>query len=181
MADSQKQGWLASTRHCHSPHFNQRPAGCKVSLLVIHNISLPPGIFGGGFIDDLFSGCLDCSYDPYFNQLQGLEVSAHFMINRHGKVTQYVSTDDRAWHAGVSIFDGVENCNDFSIGIELEGTDTVNYTDEQYTALISLTKLLQQQYPLITNQRISGHSDIAPGRKTDPGIAFDWQRFLGAL
>lgn len=181
LSQPHKQGWLAHTRHCHSPHFNQRPIGCDVSLLVIHNISLPPGVFGGPFIDDLFSGCLDCSYDPFFNQLQGLEVSAHFMINRQGVVTQYVSTAERAWHAGISSFDGRENCNDFSIGIELEGTDTAPYADEQYAALIRLTKLLRQQYPLITKERITGHSDIAPGRKTDPGVAFDWQRFLSAL
>jgi len=171
----------AEFRQCPSPHFNQRPSGCDISLLVIHNISLPPGKFGGGFIDDLFQGCLDCSVDPYFEQLQGLEVSAHFMISRDGEVTQYVDTAQRAWHAGLSTFEGIKNCNDFSIGIELEGTDTTPFTSEQYSALISLTKSLQQQYPLITKQRITGHSDIAPGRKTDPGEAFDWQRFISAV
>jgi len=176
-----KSAWGDEVRQCPSPHFNQRPCGCDISLLVIHNISLPPGIFGEPYIDALFQGTLDCSADPFFAQLHGLEVSAHFMINRQGLITQYVATDDRAWHAGVSQFDGVSNCNDFSIGIEMEGTDTAPYTALQYDALSYLTKRLQHQYPLITNDRITGHCDIAPGRKTDPGEAFDWQRFKGAL
>jgi len=173
--------WLDEVRRCPSPHFNQRPCGCDISLLVIHNISLPPGVFGTSCIDDLFKGTLDCSADPFFEQLQGLEVSAHFMINRQGVVTQYVATGDRAWHAGVSEFGGVSNCNDFSIGIELEGTDTTPYTDVQYQSLAKLTAKLQQQYPLITKGRITGHCDIAPGRKTDPGQAFDWRRYKGML
>jgi len=148
---------------------------------VIHNISLPPGQFGGGFINQLFLGCLDCNYHPFFEQLQGLEVSAHFMISRDGQLTQYVSTAERAWHAGVSCFDTIANCNDYSIGIELEGTDTLAYTDVQYRSLTSLTKSIQRRYPLITTQRVTGHCDIAPGRKTDPGKIFDWQRFKSGL
>lgn len=176
-----RQGWLSGGRHCQSPHFNHRPSGCEVSLLVIHNISLPPGKFGASYIDDLFLGCIDCDADPFFKQLEGLEVSAHFMINRQGEITQYVSTDERAWHAGVSEFANVSNCNDYSIGIELEGTDTTPFSEQQYHSLVELTQLIQQAYPKITGERIVGHSDIAPGRKTDPGVAFDWQRFKTAL
>jgi len=176
-----RQGWFNDLRQCPSPHVNQRPAGSEVSLLVIHNISLPPGQFGGGYIDDLFSGSLDCSLDPYFEQLKGLQVSAHFMINRDGMVTQYVATEQRAWHAGVSSFEGVAQCNDCSIGIELEGTDSAPYTESQYKALAQLTQQIQRRYPLINSQRIVGHCDIAPVRKTDPGAAFDWSRYRGYL
>ncbi|PKF58527.1 1,6-anhydro-N-acetylmuramyl-L-alanine amidase AmpD [Alteromonadales bacterium alter-6D02] len=174
-------GWLTHTRHCPSPHFNQRPMGCAISLLVIHNISLPPGKFGGSFIDHLFQGTLDCNADPFFADLEGLRVSAHCMINRTGEVTQYVAFNERAWHAGVSSFEGMDNCNDYSIGIELEGTDTTPYTPAQYVTLATLTKKIQQAYPNITNHRITGHSDIAPGRKTDPGAAFDWGHFRELL
>lgn len=174
-------GWVQGVRYLPSPNFNQRPADTVIDLLVIHNISLPPGIFGGDHIDALFCNTLDCDADPYFDVLRDLQVSAHFFINRTGQVTQYVSLEDRAWHAGVSQWQGREQCNDFSIGIEMEGTDSLLYTDAQYAALTGLSRLLMQQCPAITPDRIVGHSDIAPGRKTDPGEAFDWVRFRAAL
>ncbi|WP_394129299.1 1,6-anhydro-N-acetylmuramyl-L-alanine amidase AmpD [Shewanella maritima] len=173
-------GWYNLASTCLSPHFNQRPDN-EVSLLVIHNISLPAGCFGLPYIDDLFKGCIDVSADPSFKELEGLTVSAHFLINREGAVTQYVSCDDRAWHAGVSQFESRENCNDFAIGIELEGTDDIAYTDEQYLSLTRLTQQLMLQYPMISLDRITGHCDIAPGRKTDPGDSFDWQRYRQSL
>jgi AmpD protein len=175
------ENWIQGIRWLPSPNFSARPANTNIDLLVIHNISLPPGQFGGDHVDALFCNTLDCDVDPYFDTLRDLCVSAHFFISRTGQVTQYVSLADRAWHAGVSQWDGREQCNDFSIGIELEGTDTTLYTDAQYTALTGLTQILQQQYPAITSERIVGHSDIAPGRKTDPGEAFDWLRFRAAL
>lgn len=152
-----------------------------VDLLVIHCISLPEGCYGTEHIQKLFTGCLDCTAHESFNDLQGLQVSAHFVIRRDGEVEQYVPVHKRAWHAGVSSFEGREGCNDFSIGIELEGTDHSSFSKKQYSALIALTKAIQQLYPQITRQRIVGHSDIAPGRKTDPGSAFDWKRYLDAL
>ncbi|HQQ74205.1 MAG TPA: 1,6-anhydro-N-acetylmuramyl-L-alanine amidase AmpD [Pseudomonadales bacterium] len=174
-------GWLQGIRTLPSPNCNARPSIAAIDLLVIHNISLPPGQFGGDHIDALFCNELDCDADPYFETLRDLCVSAHFFINRDGQVTQYVSLDDRAWHAGVSQWDGREQCNDFSIGIELEGTDNTSYTDAQYAALTGLARVLMLLYPAITLNRIVGHSDIAPGRKTDPGEAFDWLRFRAAL
>ncbi|MCL1128919.1 1,6-anhydro-N-acetylmuramyl-L-alanine amidase AmpD [Shewanella sairae] len=173
-------GWVTQARHCLSPHFNQRPFK-EVSLLVIHNISLPAGCFGLPYIEQLFLGKLDIEADNSFKELQGLEVSAHFLIRRDGELVQYVSCDDRAWHAGVSQYDNRQACNDFSIGIELEGTDDLPYSEAQYLRLVELTKSLMLSYPLITPARITGHSDIAPGRKTDPGSSFDWQRYKAAL
>ncbi|MGI2022889.1 1,6-anhydro-N-acetylmuramyl-L-alanine amidase AmpD [Shewanella glacialipiscicola] len=173
-------GWCDGALRCVSPHFNQRPLG-EVSLLVIHNISLPEGCFGLPYIDQLFQGCLDTDADASFAPLQGLQVSAHFLIRRNGERVQYVSCDDRAWHAGLSLYGERDNCNDFSIGIELEGTDTVPYTDEQYQSLIELTQALLLEYPLLTTDRIVGHCDIAPIRKTDPGQSFAWERYLGKL
>lgn len=175
------EGWLEGVVCCPSEHCNERPAGCDVSLLVIHNISLPPACFGGGFVQPFFTGQLDPSLHPYFAEIADLRVSAHFLIERDGTVTQFVSCDRRAWHAGASCYGGRENCNDFSIGIELEGTDETPYADAQYDALVSLTRVLQTAYPAITNHRITGHEFIAPGRKTDPGPAFDWRRYLQAL
>lgn len=169
-------GWLNQADIHRSPHFNQRPTG-EVSLLVIHNISLPAGCFGLPYIDDLFLGCLDTTAHESFGDLEGLRVSAHFLIRRDGEIVQYVSCDDRAWHAGVSQFNGRENCNDFAIGIELEGTDTEAYTEQQYTELKKLTLALMATYPMISEDNIVGHCDIAPGRKTDPGESFDWARF----
>ena len=165
--------WLTQVRHCPSPHFDERPNG-EVSLLVIHSISLPPGQFGGPYIDQLFMGTLDPKEDPYFEDIYQLRVSAHCLIRRSGEIVQYVPFDKRAWHAGLSCFAGRERCNDFAIGIELEGTDTGSFTSIQYHQLNQIIKLLQSHYPEITAQRIVGHSDIAPGRKTDPGIGFNW-------
>ena len=173
-------GWLASARRCVSPHFNARPNN-EVSLLVIHNISLPAGCFGLPHIDALFQGCLDLEADDSFSELNGLQVSAHFLIRRDGEIVQYVSCDDRAWHAAVSQFQGRENCNDFAIGIELEGTDFVAYTDAQYQQLTELTLEIMAQYPMINPTRIVGHCDIAPIRKTDPGESFDWRRYRDAI
>ena len=145
-----------------------------MSLLVIHNITLPPGQFGTQYITDLFLNQLDLSADPWFSNVEGLKVSAHFVIDRLGHLTQFVSCDDRAWHAGASSFQGREKCNDFSIGVELEGTDDLPFEDVQYERLVALTQCLRARYPLTA---ATGHSDIAPGRKTDPGPFFDWSRF----
>lgn len=173
-------GWCAGVRHCPSPNFNARPQG-EVSLLVIHNISLPPGQFGTGKVQEFFQNKLTTDEHPYFAGIAALQVSAHFLIERDGAVTQFVSCLERAWHAGISLFDGRENCNDFSLGIELEGTDELPFTEAQYAALVELSRLLRNAYPAITLERICGHSDIAPGRKTDPGPAFDWRRLRAAL
>lgn len=174
-------GWLSGALACPSPNTNQRPQGVAISLLVIHNISLPPGEFGGGHVQALFTNTLNASAHPYFESLATLEVSAHLFIDRAGKITQFAPFTARAWHAGVSSFDGVENCNDYSIGIELEGCDDVAYTDEQYAVLAKITHELFAAYPAITLARIVGHSDVAPGRKTDPGAAFDWSRYRALL
>ena len=173
-------GWCQGVCHCPSPNFNARPNG-EISLLVIHNISLPPGQFATGKVQAFFQNRLDVTEHPYFEGIRELKVSAHFLIERDGSVIQFVSCLDRAWHAGVSSFEGRDTCNDFSLGIELEGTDELPFTDAQYQALIALTRQLQAAYPAITPHRICGHSDVAPGRKTDPGPAFDWTRFRGAL
>ena len=166
---------------CPSPNFNLRPDGLPLSLLVIHNISLPPGQFGTGCVQALFTNSLDFAQHPYFESLIGLKVSAHVFIERTGKVTQFVPLHLRAWHAGVSCFQGVENCNDYSIGIELEGCDTIAYTDAQYDALTRICLEIMAAFPNITPERIVGHNQIAPGRKTDPGEAFDWARLQQAL
>jgi AmpD protein len=173
-------GWCQGVQHCPSPNFNARPAG-EISLLVIHNISLPPAQFKTGKVQAFFQNQLDVTEHPYFSGIADLRVSAHFLIERDGDVFQFVSCLERAWHAGVSSFQGRETCNDFSIGIELEGTDHQPFTDEQYAALIELTRQLQTAFPAITGDRICGHSDIAPGRKTDPGPCFDWSRLHAAL
>ncbi|WDY57240.1 1,6-anhydro-N-acetylmuramyl-L-alanine amidase AmpD [Pseudomonas sp. PSKL.D1] len=170
-------GWFHGITHCPSPNFNARPEGEAISLLVIHNISLPPACFGTGKVQAFFQNCLDPAEHPYFDGIKHLTVSAHLFVERDGAVTQFVSLLDRAWHAGVSLFDGREGCNDFSIGIELEGTDDQPYTDAQYEALRQLTRQIRQAWPAIDCSRIQGHSDIAPGRKTDPGPAFDWPRY----
>lgn len=175
------QGWLPMARQCPSPHCDERPQPGEVSLLVVHGISLPPGQYGGPYIEQLFLGSLPTDGHPYFAGLAGLRVSSHFLIRRDGELVQFVSTAARAWHAGVSQFAGRERCNDFSIGVELEGTDTDPYTDEQYRQLAALTLLLQQRYPAIRSDRITGHEQIAPGRKTDPGPSFDWLRYRALL
>ena len=173
-------GWCHGVQVCPSPNFNERPAG-EISLLVIHNISLPPAQFATGKVQEFFQNRLDVTEHPYFAGIADLRVSAHFLIERDGSVTQFVSCLERAWHAGVSMFEGRETCNDFSVGIELEGTDDLPFTDAQYQALITLTRQLQTAFPAITGARICGHSDIAPWRKTDPGPAFDWARYRAAL
>jgi AmpD protein len=173
-------GWCDGIRHCPSPNFNERPQG-EVSLLVIHNISLPPGQFGTGKVQQFFQNRLPVDEHPYFADIAQLTVSAHFLIERDGVVTQFVSCGQRAWHAGVSRFEARENCNDFSIGIELEGTDELPFSDAQYQALVALTRELLRAYPELSVERIRGHSDIAPGRKTDPGPCFDWARLHAAL
>ncbi|KAA9002582.1 1,6-anhydro-N-acetylmuramyl-L-alanine amidase AmpD [Affinibrenneria salicis] len=175
-----ENGWLSEVKRVPSPHCDERPAGETPSLLVIHNISLPPGEFGGPWIDRLFTATLDPAAHPYFADISHLRVSAHCLIRRDGEIIQYVPFTHRAWHAGVSCFNGRERCNDFSIGIELEGTDTLPFTDEQYRQLTAVTELLMRVYP-ITPASITGHSDIAPGRKTDPGPAFDWGRYRRQL
>ena len=161
-----------------SPHFDERPPGEKVSLIVIHNISLPPGEYGGDWIDDLFMGTLDTKAHPYFATLEGVRVSSHFLIRRDGTLVQYVPCDKRAWHAGASSWKGRERCNDFSIGIELEGSDDVPFSEPQYATLAELTQSLFKRYGIL---EIVGHSDIAPGRKTDPGPWFDWDRLRHSL
>jgi len=174
-------GWLNAARHIASPNANSRPQGAAIELVVIHNISLPPGEFGGGFIEALFTNQLDPRAHPYFEEIAHLEVSAHFLIRRTGELLQFVSTDERAWHAGVSDWCGRKNCNDFSIGIELEGTDDIVYTDAQYDRLAALIAFLRGAYPNIAADAMVGHCDIAPERKTDPGEAFDWARLKHAL
>lgn len=175
-------GWITSVEHCLSPHFDSREqcSNDEISLLVIHNISLPAGQFGGNYISDLFLGCLDPNEDPSFKEIYQMRVSAHCLIRRCGEIIQYVSFNERAWHAGVSSYKSQEKCNDFSIGIELEGTDELPYTDAQYQQLSELTHALIEQYPLIKDN-IVGHCDIAPGRKTDPGQSFDWQKYQALL
>ncbi|WP_338561114.1 1,6-anhydro-N-acetylmuramyl-L-alanine amidase AmpD [Erwinia sp. E_sp_B01_3] len=173
-------GWISGVKRVPSPHFNERPDNETPSLLVIHNISLPPGEFGGPWIDALFTGNLDPEAHPFFAEIAHLRVSAHCLIRRDGEIIQYVPFHLRAWHAGVSTYQGREACNDFSIGIELEGTDSLPYTCAQYQALQQVTRLLIDHYPQIA-QHITGHSDIAPDRKTDPGPAFDWATFREAL
>lgn len=174
-------GYLTVATQCPSPNANQRPLGQSVSLLVIHNISLPPGKFGNGCVQAFFTNQLDSSQDTYFQTIVELKVSAHLFIERDGAITQFVPFDARAWHAGVSSFNGIANCNDYSIGIELEGCDNIAYTDVQYDALAKVSRELQMVYPEITPERIVGHSQIAPERKTDPGEAFDWIRFRELL
>jgi len=167
-------GWVLGARALPSPNFEARPDGAIPSLIVIHNISLPPGEFGGGAIADLFLNRLDCDAHPYFDaHLRGLRVSSHFVIRRDGELEQFVSCKERAWHAGVSNFFGRERCNDFSIGIELEGADDQPFEPAQYATLAALIAALRAHYPI---EALAGHSDIAPGRKTDPGQHFDWAR-----
>ena len=173
-------GWCAGVRHCPSAHCNERPQG-EISLLVLHNISLPPGQFGTGKVQEFFTSGLNASEHAYFAGIADMRVSAHFFIERDGQISQFVSCLQRAWHAGVSSFAGRDNCNDFSLGIELEGTDDLPYSEAQYDALVALVQQLLAAYPALSVERICGHSDIAPGRKTDPGPAFDWPRLRTAL
>ena len=174
-------GIIESARQLASPNCDQRPAGVTVSLLIIHNISLPPGKFDGDHIDQLFSNTLDPNEHPYFEEIKGLKVSAHCLIRRDGELVQYVSLNDRAWHAGESVWCGATGCNDFSIGIELEGCDDLNYEAVQYECLAVVAKSIMETHPEIQAANIVGHSDVAPGRKTDPGPAFDWAKFRRML
>lgn len=164
-----------------SQNFDERPDPDDISLLIIHCISLPPGEFGNHYIDQLFCNQLDPDDHPYFKNIYQLNVSAHLLIKRDGSCVQYVPFDKRAWHAGKSVYEGRERCNDFSIGIELEGTELIDYTDQQYVQLAAVIPILLDTYPRLSIQHIAGHSDIAPGRKTDPGESFDWQRLLQLL
>lgn len=164
-----------------SPNYNERPSGCEINMVVVHGISLPAGEFGGEWVDRLFLNNIKGDEYPGFSDLAGVKVSSHLFIRRSGEVIQYVPFDQRAWHAGVSQFEGRENCNDFSIGIELEGTDDIAYEDEQYTTLIEVVVSLLHAYPAIIEQRVVGHVDIAPGRKTDPGQVFNWPMFRDAV
>ncbi len=169
-------GLLSGAALVFSPNCDARPIGVEPDLLVVHGISLPPGEFGGPWIDRLFTNTLPADAHPYFAEMGSQRVSSHLLIRRDGAVTQYVKFNERAWHAGLSNFQGRPACNDFSVGIELEGTDTVPYEDAQYRALAEVVAALCAAYPTLSTERLVGHSDIAPGRKTDPGPVFDWTR-----
>jgi len=177
----QDGAWLHPVNRLSSPNADARPSDANITLAVIHGISLPPGCYGGGEIQQFFCNTLDYGAHEYFQSLRALRVSAHLLIGRQGDLTQFVSFRRRAWHAGVSSYQGLDHCNDYSIGIELEGTDHEPYMEDQYQALGRVLSLLTWTYPHITRDRIVGHSDIAPGRKTDPGAAFDWQHLNAVL
>ncbi|HVN44901.1 MAG TPA: 1,6-anhydro-N-acetylmuramyl-L-alanine amidase AmpD [Steroidobacteraceae bacterium] len=174
-------GLLAGARQVLSPHFDSRPAGVLPELLVVHGISLPPGEFGGPWIDRLFTGTLPADAHPYFQGIAAQRVSAHVLIRRDGEIVQYVPFGERAWHAGQSAWRGRNACNDFSIGVELEGTDDTAYTEAQYRSLAGLIAALLATYPSLGRDAIAGHSEVAPGRKTDPGPSFEWARLRGLL
>jgi N-acetyl-anhydromuramoyl-L-alanine amidase len=176
-------GLMRGVRQIASPNYDPRPAGVEADLIVVHGISLPPGEFGGPWIDRLFTNTLPADAHPYFAEVGPQRVSSHLLIQRDGAMTQYVKFTDRAWHAGKSVYQDREACNDFSVGIELEGTDTLPYERAQYDALADAVAALCAAYPRLSADRLTGHSDIAPGRKTDPGPAFDWplaRRLIGA-
>ncbi|WP_100551106.1 1,6-anhydro-N-acetylmuramyl-L-alanine amidase AmpD [Caedibacter taeniospiralis] len=173
-------GWLSGVQSMPSPNYNERPQNTEVNLLVIHCISLAEGEYDNTHVEELFLNKLDITLDKRFVGLENLTVSSHFYIKRAGDIIQFVSTEKRAWHAGISCYKGRENCNDFSIGIELQGTDKTHFKDAQYQSLSRLTDAIRRKYPDIENN-ITGHSEIAPQRKTDPGVGFDWQRFLASV
>jgi N-acetyl-anhydromuramoyl-L-alanine amidase len=173
-----KGGFAAAARLLRSPNHDARPRGCAITLLVVHGISLPPGVFGGDAIERLFTNRLDAAAHPYYASVASIRVSAHFLIRRDGELVQFVGCNDRAWHAGSSTWRGRNRCNDFSIGVELEGADDVAYTAAQYTMLARLVRALRRAYPI---EAIVGHSDIAPERKTDPGPSFDWARLQRSI
>jgi len=175
------QHYLSTASQCPSPNYNDRPIADDISLIVVHCISLPPNKFGNDYINQLFCNQLNPDDHPYFKKIYQLQVSAHLLIKRDGACVQYVPFNKRAWHAGKSSYQGRENCNDFSIGIELEGAEDIAYSPEQYTQLAEVINTLLATYPSLSRQRITGHSDIAPGRKTDPGSAFDWDKLFAAL
>ena len=172
-----QDGWLQSVRHCASPNFGPRPPAITVDLVVIHSISLPPGVYGGDAIERFFTNRLDAGEHPYYEQIRDVQVSAHFVIARNGAPTQFVSCDDRAWHAGRSTWCGRDACNDFSIGIELEGLEGSVFESAQYDALAALLRAVRDRYPI---ESVAGHEHIAPGRKNDPGPGFDWPRLIAA-
>ena len=172
------KGWYKFARHVASPNFGARPVDTQISLIVIHSISLPPGQFGGDEVQQLFCNTWDWDAHPYFEQIRDTKVSAHFYIRRNGELWQFVSCDDRAWHAGQSSYLGKDNCNDYSIGIELEGLEGDSFELAQYDSLASLCAVLQQNYPIA---HLAGHEHIAPGRKADPGKKFDWLHLRRAL
>jgi len=174
MKINNKSGLLADAIQTPSSNFDERPDGTGISLIVVHNISLPPGEFGGPYISQLFTNQLDRHGHPYFADIYQMRVSSHLLVRRNGDIIQYVPFHKRAWHAGISTYEDRDNCNDFSIGIELEGTDETPYEPIQYEKLAKLIVELRQNYPDIDKNAITGHSDIAPGRKTDPGPAFNW-------
>jgi AmpD protein len=173
VAPGWNHGWWRSARRCPSPNEGPRPAGTSIDLVVLHSISLPPGVYGGDAIEQLFTNRLDWDAHPYYQGIRGLQVSAHFLVRRNGELLQFVSCDRRAWHAGRSQWQGRDNCNDFSIGIEFEGLEGETFDDAQYRALAALLPALVQHYPV---REIVGHEHIAPGRKIDPGPGFDWAR-----
>ena len=173
-----ESGWWASALRCDSPNFSARPAGVEVNLALIHSISLPPGQYGGDAIERLFTNRLDWEAHPYFATIRGLQVSAHFLIRRDGQVLQFVSCEFRAWHAGASSWNGRENCNDYSVGLELEGLEGEPFEPVQYTSLVRVLRALNQHYPL---RSVAGHEHVAPGRKKDPGPGFDWRRLARSL
>jgi AmpD protein len=174
-------GLIEPARFCQSPNCDDRPEGTQPDLLVIHSISLPPGEFGGPEIEDLFMNRLDWDAHEYFSSIRGLEVSAHLLIRRDGELIQFVPFKRRAWHAGESLFRGRDCCNDYSIGIELEGEDETPYSDMQYQVLVAVTQAILAAYPGLSARGIAAHSDLSPGRKTDPGPAFDWLRLYDGL
>ena len=169
---------IADIKFLESPNFNTRPTGTSINLLVIHSISLPPKVYGSNHIENFFLNKLDHSLDPFYKEIKELKVSTHLLIKRDGEIIQFVPFNMRAWHAGESSFDGKDNCNDYSIGIELEGADDDDFEEIQYDKLCEVTIALQDEYKNITKENIKGHSDIAPGRKTDPGVFFNWDRYL---
>lgn len=177
-ASAWSQGWYAQARHVVSPNVGVRPVDARIDLAVIHSISLPPGVYGGTEIEQLFTNQLDWSAHPYFEQIRGLEVSSHFVIRRDGGLLQFASVFDRAWHAGRSSWQGRDNCNDYSVGIELEGLEHEAFDPPQYDTLASLLQALRQVCPITS---VAGHEHIAPGRKFDPGQAFDWPRLQALL
>jgi len=164
-----------------SPNFNERPENSKISLIVIHSISLPPNVYGNNYVEDFFMNKLIISDHDYFQEIQDMKVSSHLYIKRTGETIQFVPLNMRAWHAGESSYKGIKDCNNYSIGIELEGTDCDVYSNEQYESLIQVSRLIIKNYPEINKDSIAGHSDISPGRKTDPGNKFEWRRYLDAL
>ena len=189
MKDSESQlyavspgaGLIRPARQCPSPNQDDRPEGRHPNLIILHGISLPPGEYGGNEIESFFTNCLDCDAHPFFAEIRDVRVSAHLLIRRSGDLIQFVPFERRAWHAGDSSFRGSAGCNDYSIGIELEGTDDTPYSDEQYVHLTAVISAICESYPDISARQIAGHCDVAPGRKTDPGPAFDWMRLYDGL